>query len=324
MDSEEEKVLRNAEVKNHYNPKPLHCFQGKVSTYGLDGRGCLTSMTNHVAGVGTCTQSGMAIPSYPSLEMPLGRFPHYAEFQSWIVNFRTEVCSKAKNPTLGLQWIKEIEVSKSLDDLITPKSITGKTLPNFEEVDLIMAAASMRCYDKQTHFLEKISAGEQRARKGNRFFRGRQIALLIDEKFRPTGSFDGIPGLSGLFSINMENNDIQDFDLRWKQTLLLTSDPPSDTVLEGLYVSKIQESSQAHTIMALHNQEILRGGGQRDYHRKKMCVKLNIEETRMSKNFRNQNEIIERGAGIKGKGQNPSTERDTAECNQWKAIGIAL
>ena len=104
-----------------------------------------------------------------------GRFPDHSEFQSWIVNFRTEVCSKAKNPTLALQWIKEIEAAESLDDLITPKSITGKDLPNFEELELMMATALKRCYDKQTHFRKKISVEEQRAQKDNRFLRGRQI-----------------------------------------------------------------------------------------------------------------------------------------------------
>ena len=84
-------------------------------------------------------------------------------------------------------------------------------------------------------------------------------------------------GLSVLFSIKLENNNIQDFDLRWEPALLLTSDPPSDKVLEGLYVSKLQDSSQAQTIMALCNQEILREGGKRDYHRLRMCVKLHIE-----------------------------------------------
>ena len=44
--------------------------------------------------------------------------------------------------------------------------------------------------------------------------------------------------------------------------MLSTSDPPSDKVLEGLYVSEIEESSQAHNIMALYNHEILKGGGQ--------------------------------------------------------------
>ena len=67
------------------------------------------------------------------------------------MNFRTEVCSKAKNPMLALQWIKEIEVAKSLDDLITLRSITGKNFPDCEELDLMMAAALKRCYDKQTH-----------------------------------------------------------------------------------------------------------------------------------------------------------------------------
>ena len=83
-------------------------------------------MTNHAAGMETCTQIGITIPSYRSSEMHLGKFPDHMEFQSWIVNFRTEVCSKAKNPMLALQCIKEIEVAKSLDDLITPKSITSK------------------------------------------------------------------------------------------------------------------------------------------------------------------------------------------------------
>ena len=55
-------------------------------------------------------------------------------------------------------------------------------------------------------------------------------------------------------------------------------DPPSDKVLEGLYVSTLQESSQAQTIMAQNNQDILRGGGLRDCHRLRMCVKLYFEQ----------------------------------------------
>ena len=57
------------------------------------------------------------------------------------MNFRVEVCAKAKNPALALQWIKDIEVAKSLDHLITPKSITGKDFPDYEELDMMTAAA---------------------------------------------------------------------------------------------------------------------------------------------------------------------------------------
>ena len=65
--------------------------------------------------------------------MRLGKIPDHTEFHSWIVNFRTVVCSKAKNPTLAVQWIKEIEAAKSLDDLIIPKSVTGKDFPDYGE-----------------------------------------------------------------------------------------------------------------------------------------------------------------------------------------------
>ena len=102
------------------------------------------------------------------------------------MNFRIEACSKAKNPTLALQWVKEIEAAKPLDDLITPKSITGKDFPDYEELDLMMAAALKRCNDKQTHFRKKISVEEQRAQKDNWFLRGRQLAYVIYEYFRPT------------------------------------------------------------------------------------------------------------------------------------------
>ena len=158
-------------------------------------------MAHHAAGVGTCTQSDMVNPSRRSSEMHLWKFPDHAEFQSWVVNFRAEVCSKAKNPMLALQMIKEIEAANRWIDLITPKSSTGKDFPDYEELDLMMAAALKKCYDKQTHFRKKISVEEQRVQKDNRFLRGRQIAYLIFEYFRLTGSCDEIQGLSALFSI---------------------------------------------------------------------------------------------------------------------------
>ena len=50
-----------------------------------------------------------------------------------------------------------------------------------------------------------------------------------------------------------------------------------------------------------------------------MCVKLHLEQTQRSKNYRIQSAITEHGAVIKGKGQNPSAKRETGECYQWKA-----
>ena len=93
-------------------PMPPTCFSGKRKGKSLDDRNCLKSVTHHAASIGTCTQCGMIIPSHPSSEMHLGKCPNHTEFQSWIVNFRTAVCSKAKNPKRALQWIKEIEAAQ--------------------------------------------------------------------------------------------------------------------------------------------------------------------------------------------------------------------
>ena len=151
------------------------------------------------------------------------------------MNFRTEESSKAKHPCLAIIWIKEIETAKTIDDLITPKSITGTDFPDHDELDMMMTAALKKCYDRQTHFRKNISVEEQRAQKNDRFLRGRQIAFVIYDHFRSTGSYDQIQGLSGLFSIRLENDDIQDFVRRWEQALISANDPPSNKILEGLY-----------------------------------------------------------------------------------------
>ena len=53
-------VLRREGIEKRGSAEPLQsiplpCCQEKASTYGLDWRGCLTSMTNHAAGIGTST-----------------------------------------------------------------------------------------------------------------------------------------------------------------------------------------------------------------------------------------------------------------------------
>ena len=99
------------------------------------------------------------------------------------LKFRTEVFSKAKYPTRAFQWVKEIEAAKSMDDFITPKSIAGRDFLDYEEMELVMASALKRCYEKQTHVPQKISVEERRAQKDNRFLRGRHTAYLISEYF---------------------------------------------------------------------------------------------------------------------------------------------
>ena len=67
---------------------------------------------------------------------------------------------------------------------------------------------------------------------------------MIYEHFRATGAYDAVQGLSDLFNIRLQNDDVQDFDVRWDQALLSASETPTEMLLEGLYKSKLQDSVQ--------------------------------------------------------------------------------
>ena len=53
------------------------------------------------------------------MEWNLGEFPDTMEFQSWKINFRTEVCLRTVDPQVTVLWIKEVEIGKSIDELVT-------------------------------------------------------------------------------------------------------------------------------------------------------------------------------------------------------------
>ena len=76
---------------------------------------------------GTYSHVGMMdYPRVPFTEWNLGKHPHAMEFQSWKLNFRTEVCMRTAESQVTMLWIKEVEVTKSIDELVTSRSITGQ------------------------------------------------------------------------------------------------------------------------------------------------------------------------------------------------------
>ena len=133
-------------------------------------------------------------------------------------------------------------MAKSVDDLITSRSITGRTdFPDYDVLDAMIASALKRLLDKHIHFRKRVSVAEQRAQNSDRFLRGRQIACMICEHFRATRAYEAVQGISDSFSLRLRNDDVQDFDGRWDQALLSASDMPSDVILTGLYKSKLQD-----------------------------------------------------------------------------------
>ena len=142
---------------------------------------------------------------------------------------------------------------------MTSRSIVGRTdFPDFFVLGAMIASALKKLLNTHLHFRRRVSVQEQRAQKYDRFLRGRQIAYLIYEHFRATGASEAVQGLSDLFNVRMQNDDVQDFDVRWDQALLPASEIPTEMAVEGLYESKFQDSVQLETALALYDQETFR------------------------------------------------------------------
>ena len=119
---------------------------------------------------------------------------------------------------------------------------------------------------------------------------------MIYEHVRATEDPEAVQGLSDLFRKRLQNDDVQDFDVRWDQALLSVSEMPSDMILEG---SNLQDSVQRQTVLALHDQETVRNNGETSYLRWKTSARRHIDQTMRTRTFRPRNEIVERGAVTK-------------------------
>ena len=63
-----------------------------------------------------------------------------------------------------------------------------------------------------------------------------------------------VQGLSDLFTSSLQNDDVEDFDVRWDEARLSACDVILDAILDGLYKSKLPGSVQLQTHLALYDQ----------------------------------------------------------------------
>ena len=75
-------------------------------------------------------------------------------------------------------------------------------------LDAIIASVLKKLLNTHVHFRRRVSVEEQRAQKYDRFLRGRQIAYMIYEHFRATGAYEALQGLSDLFNVRLQNDDV--------------------------------------------------------------------------------------------------------------------
>ena len=157
--------------------------------------------------------------------------------------------------------------------------------------------------------------------KEDRFLRGRQIAYLIYEYFRVTGTHDSVQNYTDQFTIVLRNDGIQEFDSKWDWILLSMTKIPHDDILEGLYKFRIRESEKLKTVLELYDQETHQKKLGPDYHRLKTMVKGSIEQEIRNKNFGSRNGNFEKNAEVKNPGTKQREQRTLGDCWQWETNG---
>ena len=206
------------------------------------------------------------------------------KFQSWKVNFKTEVCSKSADLHLTMLWIKEVEIAKSIDDLLTSQSTTGRR--DFSDYDMLdeMSVCIEKTSWQACSLPQKSKCRRAACSKKTTDSNEGKIAYMIYEHFPATVAREAVQGLSFFskkkdsrffFSIRLQNDDVQDFDVRWDQALLSASEHAfRDVILGGLHKTKSQDAVQLRTVLALYDQETVRNNRQTSYLRLKTSVKL--------------------------------------------------
>ena len=116
-------------------------------------------------------------------DLHFDKFPSPATSACWKIRFKTEVCTCSQVPTEAMQWIKEVELVDSVDELRSLSSIRGFSMPNFEVLDARIASALNKII-QNSHFKRRISLEEQKAQKQDRFL-SQQTDCLLDLRLHP-------------------------------------------------------------------------------------------------------------------------------------------
>ena len=219
-----------------------------------------------------------------------------------------------------MQWIEEVELVDSVDELRSSSSTRGISVPNFEVLDARIASALNKIFHN-SHFKRRVSLEEEKAQKQDRFLRGRQIAYLIYDQFGVTGTHDSVENYTDLFTIVLRNDGIQEFDSKWDGILLSLTKVPPDDILEGLYKLRIRGSEKLWTVLELYDLETHQKKLGPDHHRLKTLVKRSIEQEIRNKNFGARSGNFEKNAVVKDQGTKQRVQRILRNCWQWEFNG---
>ena len=136
---------------------------------------------------------------------------------------------------------------------------------------------------------------------------------MIYEHFRATGAYAAVQGLSDVFNIRFQDDDVQDFDTRWDQALSAPSEKWPWRVSTS---QKLHDAVQLQTVLAVYEQKNIRNNEQPSCSRLKTTARRNIDQTMRTRNFRARNERVERGGVTKSQKKRRKSQR--AWIGRWE------
>ena len=253
-------------------------------------------------------------------DLHFDKFPTPTTSACWKIRFNTEVYTCSQFPTEAMQWMKEVELVDSMDELRSSSSTRGISMPNFKALDAKIASALNKIIHN-SHFKRRISLEEQKAQKQDRFLRGRQIAYLIFDYFRVTGVIV-LPKTTPTCSLLVYEMTIFRNSIRsGTEFLLSVTRIPPDDILEGLFKLRTRESEKLKTVLELYDLEIHQKNIGLDNRRLEAMVKRSIEQEIRNKNFEARNGNYEKNAVVKNQGTKQRAQRILGDCWQWETNG---
>ena len=121
----------------------------------------------------------------------------------WKICLQSDVFHSSQYPRAAIQWIVQVEDAKSIDYLITSRSMTGKPILVFENLDVKIASGLRKIQTR--NFKKHFTTDKCKAQSEKGSLTGRHIAWMIHDLFKIRGEHGAI----------LDFRDIQSF---WGQT----------------------------------------------------------------------------------------------------------
>ena len=222
-----------------------------------------------------------------SEKISIGGWPTIKTFRFWKLSFKKAVASASRFPEEAFTWISEVDKAKSFEDL----EDSGK----FSQLDSLLATEWEKILTG--NMKSKLRTKEIEASRQGKMVKGRQITFMVYHKFRMSELDSAMLQWDALVSVELKNDNVQQFFEDWDQTILDIGNLPDAAFLESLFRKQLEKAPSLKQTLAFYYQDWTQNGIEKDYERLREIVENYLDENLLRKNQANyQNKNFQGGA----------------------------